>query len=177
MLFHSAKSISDIFRTLKNFETFSKKFLKIFEFFLNRAQNMNSKTPEPNCQVSIYMNHQNEMEIAEKFRNLPYTLKKLQDFTFSEIKFLLGGVWTPPTSTRQLTILLRWLWEILAPGSTVVRSSSTTTAIKEPGLPEVKVRNSDIAKFATRAEGNTELWQYAPRPSRQFGYDYPNGTI
>ena len=74
---------------------------------------MNSKPPKPNSQVSIYMNLQNEMEIAEKYSNLPYTLKNLQDFTFSEIKFLVGGgVRTPPppppppTSTRQLTILL-----------------------------------------------------------------------
>ena len=66
---------------------------------------MNSKPPKPNSQVSIYMNHQNEMEIAEKYSSLPYTLKKLQDFTFSEEKFLVGGVRTPPpTSTRQLTI-------------------------------------------------------------------------
>ena len=40
---------------------------------------------------------------------------------------------------------LRGLWEILAPGSTVVRTSDTTTVIKEPGVPEVRVRNSDIA--------------------------------
>ena len=53
------------------------------------------------------------------------------------------------------------LWETLAPSSTVVRTSPTTTAIKEPGVPEVKVRNSDNAKFGTRAERNTELWQYA----------------
>ena len=33
MLFHSAKSISDHFTTLKNFEKISKKFLKFFEFF------------------------------------------------------------------------------------------------------------------------------------------------
>ena len=57
---------------------------------------MNSKPPKPNSQVSIYMNLQNEMEIAQKYSNLPYTLKKLQDFTFSEIKFLVGGVQTPP---------------------------------------------------------------------------------
>ena len=71
---------------------------------------MNSKPPKPNSQVSIYMNLQNE--IAEKYSNLPYTPKKLQDFTFSEIKFLVGGGSgpppppPPPTSTRQLTILL-----------------------------------------------------------------------
>ena len=73
---------------------------------------MNSKPPKPNSQFSIYMNHQNEMEIAEKYSNLPHTPKKLQDFTFSEKKFLVGGVRTPPappTSTRQLTILLTFL--------------------------------------------------------------------
>ena len=68
---------------------------------------------------------------------------------------------------------LRWLWETLVLGSTVVRTSPTTTAIKEAGLPVVKVRNSDIAKFAKRAERNTKLWQYAPHPPRQLGYDYP----
>ena len=55
------------------------------------------------------------------------------------------------------------LWETLAPGSTVVRTSNTTTVIKEPGVPEVSVRNSDIAKFGTRAERNTDLWEYAKR--------------
>ena len=33
-------------------------------------------------------------------------------------------------------------WETLAPGSRVVRTSHTTTVIKEPGVPEVRVRNS-----------------------------------
>ena len=58
---------------------------------------------------------------------------------------------------------LSGLWETLAPGSTVVRTSDTTTVIKEPGVPEVSVRNSNIAKFGTRAERNTEFWQYAQR--------------
>ena len=58
---------------------------------------------------------------------------------------------------------LRGLWETLAPGSTVVRTSDTTTVIKEPRVPEVRVRNSDIAKFGTRAERNTDLWQYDQR--------------
>ena len=58
---------------------------------------------------------------------------------------------------------LRGLLELLAPGSRVDRTSPTTTAIKEPGVPEVKVRNSDIAMFGTWAEPNTELWQYAQR--------------
>ena len=61
---------------------------------------------------------------------------------------------------------LRRLWETLDPSSTVVRTSPTTTVIKEPGVPEVTVRDSDIAKFGTRAERNTELWQYEQqRPS------------
>ena len=58
---------------------------------------------------------------------------------------------------------LRGLWETLAPGSTVVRTSPKTTAIKEPRVPEVRVRNNDIAKFGTRAKRNTDLWQYAQR--------------
>ena len=58
---------------------------------------------------------------------------------------------------------LRGLWETLAPGSTVLRTSDTTKVIKEPGVPEVCVRNSDIAKFGTRAERNTDLWEYAKR--------------
>ena len=58
---------------------------------------------------------------------------------------------------------LQGLWETLLPGSTVVRTSPTTTVIKEPGVPEVKVRNSNIAKFGTQAERTTELWQYAQR--------------
>ena len=66
---------------------------------------------------------------------------------------------------------LRGLWEMLAPGSNVVRTSPTATVIKEPGVPEVKVRNSDIDKFRTGAESNTELWQYAQR--RPLPYDKP----
>ena len=64
---------------------------------------------------------------------------------------------------------LRGLWETLAPGCTVVQTSDTTTVIKEPGVPEVRVRNSDIAKFGTRAERNTDLWQYYQQ--RPFPYE------
>ena len=71
---------------------------------------MNSKPPKPNSQVSIYMNHQNEMEIAEMYSNLPYTLKKIQDFTFSEIKFLVGGGSGPPPPLQALCNLLYYLW-------------------------------------------------------------------
>ena len=58
---------------------------------------------------------------------------------------------------------LRGLWETFNSGSTVERKSDTTTVNKKPGVPEVRVRNSDIAKFGTRTERNTDLWQYAQR--------------
>ena len=45
----------------------------------------------------------------------------------------------------------------------VVRTSPTTTVIKEPGVPEVRVRNNDIAKFGTRTERNTDVWKFAQR--------------
>ena len=67
---------------------------------------MNSKPPKPNSQVSIYMKHQNEMEIAEKYSNLPYTPKKLQDSTFSEKKFLVGGGGPDPPPLQALGNLL-----------------------------------------------------------------------
>ena len=50
-----------------------------------------------------------------------------------------------------------------------MRNSPTTIVIKEPGVPEVRVRNNDISKFGTRAERNTDLWQYAQR--RPLPYD------
>ena len=57
---------------------------------------------------------------------------------------------------------------MLAHGSTVVRTSPTTTMTKEPGVPEVRVRNNDIAKFGTDAERNTDLWQHAQRHSLPY---------
>ena len=59
--------------------------------------------------------------------------------------------------------------ETLAPGSMFVRTSPTTTVIKEPGVPEVRVRNNDIAKFGTRAERNTDFWQNAQRRPLPYG--------
>ena len=54
---------------------------------------------------------------------------------------------------------LRVLWETLAPGSTVVRTSPTATV----RVPEVRARNNDIAMLGTRAERNTDPWQYDQR--------------
>ena len=58
--------------------------------------------------------------------------------------------------TKRSTRDIRGVGETLAPGSTVVRTSHSTAVIEEPGIPEVKVRNSDIAKFGTKAERNTD---------------------
>ena len=60
------------------------------------------------------------------------------------------------------------LYEVLAPGSTVCKISPTTSVIKEPYKPEVRVRNSDIAKFGTRAERETELTQYIERRPKKI---------
>ena len=58
--------------------------------------------------------------------------------------------------------------EVLAPRSTVGKASPITIVIKEPNRPEVRVRNSDIAKFGTRNETDTELGQYFDREPTRF---------
>ena len=58
---------------------------------------------------------------------------------------------------------LAGLYEVLKPGSFVTKSSPTTTIINEPGRSPVKVRDSDLAKFGTKAERSTNLWMYAQR--------------
>ena len=58
---------------------------------------------------------------------------------------------------------LAGLYEVLKPGSFVTKSSPTTTIINEPGRPPVKVRDSDLAKFGTKAERSTNIWTYAQR--------------
>ena len=60
------------------------------------------------------------------------------------------------------------LYEVLAPGSTVCKISPTTSVVKEPYKQEVRVRNSDIAKFGTRAERETELAQYIERRPKKI---------
>ena len=58
---------------------------------------------------------------------------------------------------------LAGLYEVLKPGSFVTKSSPTTTIINEPGRSPVKVPDSDLAKFGTKAERSTNLWVYAQR--------------
>ena len=58
---------------------------------------------------------------------------------------------------------LAGLYEVLKPGSFVTKSSPTTTIINEPGRAPVKVRDSDLAEFGTKAERSTNLWVCARR--------------
>ena len=60
------------------------------------------------------------------------------------------------------------IYEVLAPGSTVCKLSPTTSVIKEPHKQEVRVRNSNIAKFGTRAERDTDLMQYTERRPKKI---------
>ena len=55
------------------------------------------------------------------------------------------------------------LYEVLKPGSYVTKSSPTATIINEPGRAPVKARDSDLAKFGTKAERANNLWTYAQR--------------
>ena len=51
---------------------------------------------------------------------------------------------------------LHGLYEVLAPGSSVVKTDTYTSDIKEPGKRDVTIRNSGLAKFGTKAEHQTE---------------------
>ena len=54
------------------------------------------------------------------------------------------------------------------PGSTVCKISPTTSVIKEPSRQEVRLRNSDIAKFGTKAERDKDLGQYIERRPKEI---------
>ena len=55
------------------------------------------------------------------------------------------------------------LYEILTPGSLVIKSEKYTSLIEEPGKREVTIRNFDPAKFGTKAERQRDLKNYAKR--------------
>ena len=57
-------------------------------------------------------------------------------------------------------------YDVLAPGSSVVKTDTFTSVIKEPGKRDVTIRNSDLAKFGKKAERQTELQVYANRRSK-----------
>ena len=64
------------------------------------------------------------------------------------------------------------LYEVLAPGSSVIKTDAFTSVIEEPGKGEVTVRNSDLAKFGTKAERLRDLQFYANRRPK-----VPSGKI
>ena len=61
------------------------------------------------------------------------------------------------------------LYEVLAPGSHILKVNPTTSTIKEPGKPVVTVRKCDIAKFGTQLERQTPLKAYADRRGPRSG--------
>ena len=65
--------------------------------------------------------------------------------------------------TKRSKKRLDGLYDVLAPGSSVVKSDKYTSVIKEPGKRDVTIRNSDLAKFGTKSEHQTELQMYANR--------------
>ena len=74
--------------------------------------------------------------------------------------------------TKRSKKSLDGLYEVLAPSSSVVKTDAYTSVIKIPSKREVTVRNSDLAKFGTKAERQTELQIYANR-----GPKVPSGKI
>ena len=65
--------------------------------------------------------------------------------------------------TKRSKKILDGLYEVLAPDSSVVKTDTYTSVIKETGKRDVTIRNSYLAKFGTKAERQTELQMYANR--------------
>ena len=59
--------------------------------------------------------------------------------------------------TKRSKESLDGLYDVLAPSSSVVKTDKFTSVIKEPGKIDVTIRSSDLAKFGTKAERQTEL--------------------
>ena len=65
--------------------------------------------------------------------------------------------------TKRSKKSLDGLYQFLAPSSSMVKTDTYTSVIKETGKRDVTIRNSDLAKFGTKAERQTELQMYAKR--------------
>ena len=65
--------------------------------------------------------------------------------------------------TKRSKKSLDGLYDVLAPGSSVIKTNEHNSVIKEPGKRDVTIRNSNLAKFGTKAERDTELQVYANR--------------
>ena len=65
--------------------------------------------------------------------------------------------------TKRSKKSLDGLYDVLAPRSSKIKTNEHASLIKEPGKREVTIRNSNLAKFGTKAERDTELQVYANR--------------
>ena len=74
--------------------------------------------------------------------------------------------------TKRSKKSLDGLYEVLVPGSSVVKADAYTSVIKEPGKRAVTIRNSDLAKIGTKTELQTDLQIYANRRPK-----VPSGKI
>ena len=70
---------------------------------------------------------------------------------------LSGKLAKKKPGTKRSKKSLDGLYDVLAPGSSVVKTDAHTSVQKEAGKREVTIRNSDLAKFGTKAERQTEL--------------------
>ena len=59
--------------------------------------------------------------------------------------------------TKRSKKSLDGLYDVIAPCSSVVKTDKFTSVIKEPRKRDVTIRNSDLAKFGTKAERQTQL--------------------
>ena len=105
--------------------------------------------------------------------------RRYHDSNNKELRFIIHPKISDPIPTTEASLNLKLarklpnkkrakrqhagLYEVLKPGSYVTESSATTTIINKPGRAPVKVRDSDLAKFGTKAERTTNLWTFAQR--------------
>ena len=104
--------------------------------------------------------------------------------TDGESRFLRTRVWRPlPLNERAVELKLarkihgnrrskknlEGLYEVLFPGLNIFEVIPSKSTIKELGKPIVTVRNSDIAKFWTLQDRQTQLKVYADRRGPRIG--------
>ena len=53
--------------------------------------------------------------------------------------------------------------DVLAPGSSVWKQKNDDSIIREPGKPDVRVKDSHLSKFGTKEEFDTDLAEFARR--------------
>ena len=61
------------------------------------------------------------------------------------------------------------LYEVLAPGSSLIKSNDYTSIIKEPGKREVTIQNSDLATISTKADNKRTRFMRENAQNMQWG--------